>query len=194
MRYVAIRYEVKTSAYLACRVKSERFSSFFFLEGDGVSVNDQCTKNVNISISLSLPLSLCLSSYGMDLNGARRKNATRETTSTLKAWLYEHRKNPYPTKGEKIMLAIITKMTLTQVRRIVVIIVVFVKFMFCFISSSFLLKTLCYLWFHSYLNVLSVKRFLLVFFHLFVFHVFVTEFLECLSSFDLLKLQFKKEF
>lgn len=50
----------------------------------------------------------------MDLNGVRRKNATRETTSTLKAWLYEHRKNPYPTKGEKIMLAIITKMTLTQ--------------------------------------------------------------------------------
>ena len=52
----------------------------------------------------------------MDLSAARRnKNATRETTSTLKAWLYEHRKNPYPTKGEKIMLAIITKMTLTQV-------------------------------------------------------------------------------
>ncbi|XP_022660864.1 iroquois-class homeodomain protein IRX-2-like isoform X1 [Varroa destructor] len=46
---------------------------------------------------------------------ARRKNATRETTNTLKAWLYEHRKNPYPSKGEKIMLAIITKMTLTQV-------------------------------------------------------------------------------
>ncbi|KAI5729666.1 hypothetical protein M8J76_005100 [Diaphorina citri] len=53
--------------------------------------------------------------YGMDINGARRKNATRETTSTLKAWLNEHKKNPYPTKGEKIMLAIITKMTLTQV-------------------------------------------------------------------------------
>ncbi|XP_063987333.1 Iroquois homeobox protein 6a isoform X2 [Diachasmimorpha longicaudata] len=53
--------------------------------------------------------------YGMDLNGARRKNATRETTSTLKAWLNDHKKNPYPTKGEKIMLAIITKMTLTQV-------------------------------------------------------------------------------
>jgi hypothetical protein len=55
--------------------------------------------------------------YGnLDQNAAtRRKNATRETTNTLKAWLYEHRKNPYPTKGEKIMLAIITKMTLTQV-------------------------------------------------------------------------------
>ena len=51
----------------------------------------------------------------MDLNGARRKNATRETTSTLKAWLNDHKKNPYPTKGEKIMLAVITKMTLTQV-------------------------------------------------------------------------------
>ncbi|XP_014679537.1 PREDICTED: LOW QUALITY PROTEIN: homeobox protein araucan-like, partial [Priapulus caudatus] len=53
--------------------------------------------------------------YGAMDSGIRRKNATRETTSTLKAWLYEHRKNPYPTKGEKIMLAIITKMTLTQV-------------------------------------------------------------------------------
>ena len=60
---------------------------------------------------------LLFSSYGpLDLNSAaRRKNATRENTTTLKAWLYEHRKNPYPTKGEKIMLAIITKMTLTQV-------------------------------------------------------------------------------
>ncbi|CAH8638435.1 unnamed protein product [Heterobilharzia americana] len=46
---------------------------------------------------------------------SRRKNATRETTSMLKAWLNEHRKNPYPTKGEKIMLALITKMSLTQV-------------------------------------------------------------------------------
>nr|XP_004664857.2 iroquois-class homeodomain protein IRX-6 isoform X1 [Jaculus jaculus] len=53
---------------------------------------------------------------GVELSGAgRRKNATRESTSALKAWLNEHRKNPYPTKGEKIMLAIITKMTLTQV-------------------------------------------------------------------------------
>ncbi|XP_060047109.1 iroquois-class homeodomain protein IRX-4 [Erinaceus europaeus] len=53
--------------------------------------------------------------YGTADSGTRRKNATRETTATLKAWLNEHRKNPYPTKGEKIMLAIITKMTLTQV-------------------------------------------------------------------------------
>lgn len=62
-----------------------------------------------------LVFSLLCNRYGMELNGARRKNATRETTSVLKAWLSEHKKNPYPTKGEKIMLAIITKMTLTQV-------------------------------------------------------------------------------
>uniref|UniRef100_A0A0N5ACF9 Homeobox domain-containing protein n=1 Tax=Syphacia muris TaxID=451379 RepID=A0A0N5ACF9_9BILA len=48
-------------------------------------------------------------------DGARRKNATRETTAPLKTWLNEHRKNPYPTKAEKIMLALLTKMTLTQV-------------------------------------------------------------------------------
>lgn len=55
------------------------------------------------------------STPGGNQQQARRKNATRETTATLKAWLYEHRKNPYPTKGEKIMLAIITKMSLNQV-------------------------------------------------------------------------------
>lgn len=44
-----------------------------------------------------------------------RKNATRESTSTLKAWLQEHSKNPYPSKGEKVMLAVVSKMTLTQV-------------------------------------------------------------------------------
>jgi len=41
--------------------------------------------------------------YNLALNDPnhKRKNATRETTATLKAWLYEHRKNPYPTKNEK---------------------------------------------------------------------------------------------
>uniref|UniRef100_G1P9I7 KN homeodomain domain-containing protein n=1 Tax=Myotis lucifugus TaxID=59463 RepID=G1P9I7_MYOLU len=51
--------------------------------------------------------------YGTMDSGTRRKERHAETTSTLK-WLQEHRKNPYPTKGEKIMLGIITKMTLTQ--------------------------------------------------------------------------------
>ncbi|KAL4234017.1 Cinnamoyl-CoA reductase 1 [Mactra antiquata] len=52
---------------------------------------------------------------GFDINGNRRKNASKESTGPLKAWLYQHRKNPYPTKGEKVMLAIISQMTLTQV-------------------------------------------------------------------------------
>jgi hypothetical protein len=52
--------------------------------------------------------------YGMPEAG-RRKNATRETTAPLKSWLNEHRKNPYPTKPEKMLLAIFTSMTMTQV-------------------------------------------------------------------------------
>uniref|UniRef100_A0A915D3B6 Homeobox domain-containing protein n=1 Tax=Ditylenchus dipsaci TaxID=166011 RepID=A0A915D3B6_9BILA len=51
--------------------------------------------------------------YGMD--AGRRKNATREVTQPLKQWLNDHRKNPYPTKAEKTLLAIFTKMTMTQV-------------------------------------------------------------------------------
>ena len=68
--------------------------------------------------SVHSPIHPCCTDHFRDSYGGldvRRKNATRESTSTLKAWLYEHIKNPYPTKGEKIMLAIITKMTLTQV-------------------------------------------------------------------------------
>ena len=37
-----------------------------------------------------------------------RKNATRESTQQLKMWLNEHQKNPYPTKAEKVMLAILS--------------------------------------------------------------------------------------
>ncbi|KAL5112825.1 Iroquois-clas homeodomain protein IRX-6 [Taenia crassiceps] len=56
--------------------------------------------------------------YSLKVNShgtPRRKNTTRETTGLLKTWLNEHRKNPYPNKSEKIMLAVITKMSLTQV-------------------------------------------------------------------------------
>ncbi|XP_014667683.1 PREDICTED: iroquois-class homeodomain protein IRX-4-like [Priapulus caudatus] len=56
-----------------------------------------------------------LNGYYYDSNGIRRKNVTREASGALKAWMREHIKNPYPTKGEKIMLAVISRMTLTQV-------------------------------------------------------------------------------
>ena len=76
------------------------------------SQNIHCVKFTSNSLTFVSPRY----GGGYDL-AARRKNATRESTATLKAWLNEHKKNPYPTKGEKIMLAIITKMTLTQVSR-----------------------------------------------------------------------------
>ena len=42
-------------------------------------------------------------------NPGHRKNATRENTAPLKKWLNDHLRNPYPTKGEKIILAIISQ-------------------------------------------------------------------------------------
>ncbi|KAK1881390.1 Iroquois-class homeodomain protein irx-5, partial [Dissostichus eleginoides] len=47
--------------------------------------------------------------------GPFRRSSSRDATSSLKAWLTEHRRNPYPTRGEKVLLAILTSMTLTQV-------------------------------------------------------------------------------
>lgn len=49
------------------------------------------------------------------IEAGRRKNATREVTVPLKKWLNEHRKNPYPSKAEKTILAIVTQMSMTQV-------------------------------------------------------------------------------
>uniref|UniRef100_A0A914CPJ7 Homeobox domain-containing protein n=1 Tax=Acrobeloides nanus TaxID=290746 RepID=A0A914CPJ7_9BILA len=53
--------------------------------------------------------------YPIGLDGSSRKNATREVTAPLKQWLQQHSKNPYPTKGDKIMLAMVTRMSMTQV-------------------------------------------------------------------------------
>ncbi|CAC5392211.1 unnamed protein product [Mytilus coruscus] len=41
--------------------------------------------------------------------------ATKQSSRLLKTWLREHRKNPYPTKTEKVMLAFSTRMTMTQI-------------------------------------------------------------------------------
>ncbi|KFM58187.1 Homeobox protein caupolican, partial [Stegodyphus mimosarum] len=93
-------------------------SAFYPSLGTAYSMKDAGDPWRGIAPSASYYYDPSLAAYGyggLDFNGARRKNVTRDSTSTLKAWLNEHRKNPYPTKGEKIMLAIITKMTLTQV-------------------------------------------------------------------------------
>ncbi|KAL4234637.1 hypothetical protein ACF0H5_006278 [Mactra antiquata] len=49
------------------------------------------------------------------LNTVRRKPVIKDNTGALKLWLLQHKRNPYPNKPEKIMLAILSKMTLTQV-------------------------------------------------------------------------------
>ena len=37
-----------------------------------------------------------------------RRHTARESTGPLKGWLQEHPRNPYPTKAEKVMLALIS--------------------------------------------------------------------------------------
>ena len=38
----------------------------------------------------------------------QRRQTARESTGPLKGWLQEHPRNPYPTKAEKVMLALIS--------------------------------------------------------------------------------------
>ncbi|KAK4812826.1 hypothetical protein QYF61_022050 [Mycteria americana] len=47
--------------------------------------------------------------------GRAKAVAARESTGALKAWLARHHRNPYPSKGEKVMLAVVSRMSLTQV-------------------------------------------------------------------------------
>ncbi|XP_064466912.1 homeobox protein araucan-like isoform X1 [Ornithodoros turicata] len=121
--YGTAAYAAGEQGFLPLGTAAEQ-SAFYSPSANGFDIKEnlEAWRNLPYAASMYYPYDSAAiagypfaNGYGMDLNGARRKNATRETTSTLKAWLNEHRKNPYPTKGEKIMLAIITKMTLTQV-------------------------------------------------------------------------------
>ncbi|VUZ53977.1 unnamed protein product [Hymenolepis diminuta] len=49
------------------------------------------------------------------IDGPRRKNASRKATATLKEWLNDHKSNPYPTKTEKSALATMTGMSSSQI-------------------------------------------------------------------------------
>ena len=44
-----------------------------------------------------------------------KRQALQDMARPLKQWLYMHRDNPYPTKTEKILLALGSQMTLVQV-------------------------------------------------------------------------------
>ncbi|MEQ2210342.1 hypothetical protein XENOCAPTIV_012128, partial [Xenoophorus captivus] len=43
-----------------------------------------------------------------------KRQALQDMARPLKQWLYKHRDNPYPTKTEKILLALGSQMTLVQ--------------------------------------------------------------------------------
>uniref|UniRef100_A0A8B9FT08 Homeobox domain-containing protein n=1 Tax=Amazona collaria TaxID=241587 RepID=A0A8B9FT08_9PSIT len=47
--------------------------------------------------------------------GRAKAAAARESTRALKAWLARHPRNPYPSRGEKVTLAALSRMSLTQV-------------------------------------------------------------------------------
>ncbi|CAL8280934.1 unnamed protein product [Lota lota] len=56
--------------------------------------------------------------YGSRLGGVKvrhRRQALQDMARPLKHWLYKHRDNPYPTKTEKVLLALGSHMTLVQV-------------------------------------------------------------------------------
>ncbi|KAM7322386.1 hypothetical protein ACRRTK_017891 [Alexandromys fortis] len=57
-------------------------------------------------------------SGGVRQNGGKvrhKRQALQDMARPLKQWLYKHRDNPYPTKTEKILLALGSQMTLVQV-------------------------------------------------------------------------------
>lgn len=45
-----------------------------------------------------------------------KRQVLQDMARPLKHWLYKHRDNPYPTKTEKVLLALGSHMTLVQVR------------------------------------------------------------------------------
>ncbi|KAM7533474.1 hypothetical protein Aperf_G00000125145 [Anoplocephala perfoliata] len=49
------------------------------------------------------------------IEGPRRKNASRKATAILKQWLNDNTNNPYPSKSEKAMLANSTSMSSSQI-------------------------------------------------------------------------------
>ncbi|XP_072010953.1 homeobox protein Mohawk isoform X1 [Engystomops pustulosus] len=72
---------------------------------DGVSVKD------NASIRHRRPGS----SRSTSGKVRHKRQALQDMARPLKQWLYKHRDNPYPTKTEKILLALGSQMTLVQV-------------------------------------------------------------------------------
>ncbi len=75
-------------------------------------------KHIDINI-WNIKLQVCLSVLFYLISGGKmrhKRQALQDMARPLKQWLYKHRDNPYPTKTEKILLALGSHMTLVQVR------------------------------------------------------------------------------
>lgn len=69
-------------------------------------------------VPLTRPSPLLSSRPRARQNGGKvrhKRQALQDMARPLKQWLYKHRDNPYPTKTEKILLALGSQMTLVQV-------------------------------------------------------------------------------
>nr|CDS30476.1 iroquois A [Hymenolepis microstoma] len=74
-------------------------------------IDDYPTSSYGEMVSQNLPAQR----IHQQVDGPRRKNASRKATATLKEWLNEHKSNPYPTKTEKSTLATTTGMSSSQI-------------------------------------------------------------------------------
>lgn len=78
-----------------------------------LNANDSCSRD-NCSCSLS-PTDALRSRVG-GVKVRHKRQVLQDMARPLKHWLYKHRDNPYPTKTEKVLLALGSHMTLVQVR------------------------------------------------------------------------------
>ena len=58
---------------------------------------------------------LIISRITLPSRSRQRRETLQDMARPLKRWLYSHKHNPYPTKDDKIRLAHVSSMTLTQV-------------------------------------------------------------------------------
>ncbi|XP_063780920.1 homeobox protein Mohawk isoform X2 [Pseudophryne corroboree] len=76
-----------------------------------IGLQDSVSMKDNASLSHRRPGS----SRGTSGKVRHKRQALQDMARPLKQWLYKHRDNPYPTKTEKILLALGSQMTLVQV-------------------------------------------------------------------------------
>ena len=76
------------------------------------------TRNIiNLQYIISRKIKLS-SRYPLPEKPRQKRAVIQDMVRPLKLWLLRHRHNPYPTKAEKVQLALGSNMTLVQVNKI----------------------------------------------------------------------------